>query len=76
MNLEQLCATKNFAWDFTSTCPNSTTCTNDSFSKEDLSKIEGNVNDNIYKILPIEEIMIEKLNNHGMNEVMEDEAPM
>jgi hypothetical protein len=41
-----------------------------------LSKIEGNVNDNIYKILPIEEIMIEKLNNHGMNEVMEDEAPM
>lgn len=76
MNLEQLCATEDFAWDFTSTRPDSTTCIDDFLFKEDLSEAKGNANDNLYKIWPIEEIMIEKLNNHGMNEVMEDETPM
>ncbi len=76
MNLEQLCATEDFAWDFTSTHLDSTTCIDDFLFKEDLSEVEGNADDNLYKILPIKKIMIEKLNNHGMNEVVEDETPM
>lgn len=41
-----------------------------------MNEVEGNVDDNIYKILLIEKIMIEKLNNHDINKVVEDEAPM
>lgn len=76
MNLEQLCATKDFAWDFTSTRPDSTTYIDDFFSEVNLNEAKGNVDDNLYKILLIEKIMIEKLNNHDMNKVVEDEAPM
>jgi hypothetical protein len=46
------------------------------FFEVDLNEAEGNVDDNLYKILLIEKIMIEKLNNHDMNKVVEDETPM
>jgi hypothetical protein len=42
-------------------------CTIDYLSKEDLSESKEIVDDNIDKILPIEDIIIENLNNHGMN---------
>jgi hypothetical protein len=67
--LEQLCAIENSAWDFTSTCPNFTTCTDEFLFEEYLSNVKGNANDNLYKKIPIEEIIIEKLDNHSMNEV-------
>lgn len=76
MNLEKLCAIEESTSNFTSACPNPATCTDDFLSEEDLNEVKGNADDNLYKILPIEEIMIEKLNNHGMNEVVEGEAPM
>ncbi len=46
MNFEQLCAIDDSAWDFTSTRPNSTTCTDNSFFEENLSEVDGNVDDN------------------------------
>ncbi len=44
MNLEQLCAIENYAWDFTSTLPNFATCIDDSFSEKNLSDVEGIAN--------------------------------
>jgi hypothetical protein len=44
--------------------------------KGDLTEEEENANNNFYKILSIEEILIEELNDYGMNQVMEDEAPI
>lgn len=54
MNLEQLCAIEDFAWDFISTHLDSTTCIDDFLFKEDMSEAEGNAYDNLYKILSIE----------------------
>ncbi len=76
MSLEWWCANERPALDSTLTFINCANCSNDSLSKGDLREEEENVNNNFYKILSIEEIMIEELNDYGMNQVMEDEAPM
>jgi len=44
--------------------------------KGDLKEEEENANNHFYKIMSIEEILIEELNDYGMNQVMEDEASM
>jgi hypothetical protein len=62
--------------DSTLTFINCANCTNDSLFRRDLRKKEKNANNNLYKILVIEEILIEELNGYGMNQVVEDEAPM
>jgi hypothetical protein len=76
MSLEQWCADERPALDSTLTFINCANCTNDSLSKGDLREKKENANNNLYKILSIEEILIEKLNDYGMNQVVEDEAPM
>ncbi len=76
MSLEWWCANERPALDSTLTFINCANCSNDSLFKGDLREEEENVNNNFYKILSIEEIMIEELNDYGMNQVMEDEAPM
>lgn len=76
MSLEQLCTIEGSSWDFASIVIDSTNCVNDYLSKEDLSESKEIVDDNIDKILPIEDIIIENLNNHGMNQVVDDETLM
>jgi hypothetical protein len=76
MSLEQWCANKRPALDSTLTFINCANCTNDSLFRGDLRKKEKNANNNLYKILVIEELLIEELNGYGMNQVVEDEAPM
>jgi hypothetical protein len=46
------------------------------FFKETWQKKKKNANNNFYKILSIEENLIEELNDHGMNQLVEDETPM
>jgi hypothetical protein len=41
-----------------------------------LREEEEITNDNLYKIMPIEEFINEELNVHGMNQVVEDETLM
>jgi hypothetical protein len=62
-----LCTIEGSSWDFASIVIDSANCVNDYLSKEDLSESKEIVDDNIDKILPIEDIIIENLNNHGMN---------
>jgi hypothetical protein len=77
MSLEQWCADERLALDSTSTFFNFFNCINDSLFEGDLKEEEEeNANNNLYKILSIEENLIEELNDHGMNQVVEDEAPM
>jgi hypothetical protein len=67
MSLEQWCIDEIPAWDSTSTLSNSANCINDSLSERDFREEEEIANYNLYKILPIEEFLIEELNDHGMN---------
>jgi hypothetical protein len=76
MSLEQSCADERLALDSSLTFSNYANCTNDSLSQGNLKEEEQNVDNNLYKILSIEEILIEKLNDYGMNQVVEDETPM
>jgi hypothetical protein len=62
-----LCTIEGFSWDFPSIVLDSTNCVNDSLSKENLSESKKIANDNLDKILPTKDILIEELNNHGMN---------
>ncbi len=75
MSLEQWCADEKPTLDSTSTFYNYANCTNDSLFEGDL-KEEENVDNNFYKILSIEEILIVELNDYGINQVVEDETPM
>lgn len=76
MSLEHWCTGEVPSWDSTSTFFDSVECIDDSLSKGDLKKEEEIANDNLCKILLVEEFMIEELNDHGMNQVVEDDAPM
>ncbi len=76
MSLEQLCTIEGSSWDFASIVIDFANCVNDYLFKEDLSESKEIVDDNIDKILPMEEIIIENLNNHGMNQVVDDETLM
>jgi len=51
-------------------------CTNDSLFEGNLIKELKNVENNFYKIMSIEENLIEEYNDHGMNQLMEDESPL
>jgi hypothetical protein len=72
MNLEQCCADEKPTLDSTSTFSNYANCINDSFSEGDLKEKEENVDNNLYKILFIEEILIEELNDYDMNQTIEN----
>jgi hypothetical protein len=63
---------EGLAWDSTSTFLDFSNCTNDSYSKEDLREEEENADDNLYEILPIIFLKIKELNNHNINQVVED----
>ncbi len=76
MSLEQWCVDERPTLDSTSTFFNNANCINDSFSKGDLREVEENANNNFYKILSIEEILIEELNDYDLNQVVEDQTPM
>ncbi len=76
MNLEQLCTIEGSSWHFASIVLDFANCTDGSLSKKDLSESKDIVDDNLDKIMPTEEVLIEKLNNHGMNQVVDDETPM
>jgi hypothetical protein len=67
MSLEQWCTNEVLAWDSTSTLLDFVDFINNYLFKRDLKEEEEITNDNIYKILPIEEFMTEELNDHGMN---------
>jgi len=46
------------------------------FSQGNLKEKEQNEDNNLYRILSIKEILIEKLNDYGMNKVVENETLM
>ncbi len=76
MNLEQWCANEKPALDSTSTFYNYVNCTNDSLFEGDLREEEENADNNFYKILSIEEILIVELNDYGINQIVENETTM
>ncbi len=48
----------------------------DSIFEDEMSESKDNVNDNPKRILPLEVNQIEELSNHGMNQVLDEKAPM